>query len=84
MSPPELVVVRTYLTRVDADLAKTALDAEGIACMIRSDDAGGLRPHLWMGGIAVLVRQADVERAEAVLAKADPGAPDAAGPEPAE
>ena len=72
MSDAELIVIRTCLTRVDADMAKTALDAAGIESMVRSDDAGGLRPHLWMGGIAVLVRAEDVERAEAVLAPADP------------
>ena len=72
MSDAELVVIRTFLTRVDADLAKTALDAAGIDSMVRSDDAGGLRPHLWMGGIAVLVRAEDVDRAEAVLAPVDP------------
>ena len=82
MSDAELVVIRTFLTRVDADLAKTALDAAGIESMVRSDDAGGLRPHLWMGGIAVLVRAEDVERAEAVLATADPPPDD--GTDPAE
>jgi hypothetical protein len=71
MPDAELVVIRTFLTRVDADLAKTALDAAEIESMVRSDDAGGLRPHLWMGGIALLVREEDVERAEAVLAEAD-------------
>lgn len=78
MSDAELIVIRTFLTRVDADLAKTALDAAGIESMVRSDDAGGLRPHLWMGGIAVLVRAEDVERAEAVLAPADPPPDDGA------
>jgi hypothetical protein len=84
MSEAELIVIRTFLTRVDADLAKTALDAADIESMIRSDDAGGLRPHLWMGGVALLVRQEDAERAEAVLGNAE--APPAGGtdPEPVE
>jgi hypothetical protein len=76
MPDAELIVIRTFLTRVDADLAKSALDAAGIESMVRSDDAGGLRPHLWMGGIALLVRQEDVDRAETVLEKADPATDD--------
>jgi hypothetical protein len=35
--------------------------------MIRSDDCGGLRPHLWMGGIELLVRSEDVTRATELL-----------------
>lgn len=84
MGDAELVVIRTFLTRVDADLAKSALDAAEIESIVRSDDAGGLRPHLWMGGIAVMVRQEDVERAEAVLARADAPASDDPDAGPAE
>jgi hypothetical protein len=84
MTDAELVVIRTFLTRVDADLAKTALDAAGIESMVRSDDAGGLRPHLWMGGIALLVRAEDLERAEEVLATADPSPTDTGDAESAE
>lgn len=71
MADTGLVAIRTYLTRIDAELARTALDAGGIESMIRSDDAGGLRPHLWMGGIALLVREEDVERAEQLLVEAE-------------
>jgi hypothetical protein len=84
MSDAELVVIRTFLTRVDADLAKSALDAAEIESFVRSDDAGGLRPHLWMGGIALMVRQEDVERAEAVLERADAPASDDQDAGPAE
>ena len=74
MADDELVVIRTYLNRIDAELARSALDAAGLESMIRSDDAGGQRPHLWLGGVALLVRAEDVERAESVL-HADSGAP---------
>ncbi|MGE5813758.1 MAG: putative signal transducing protein [Acidobacteriota bacterium] len=63
----DLVVVATYLTGFDADLARTALEAAGVDCMVRADDCGGLRPHLWMGGVELLVRDEDRERAEEVL-----------------
>jgi hypothetical protein len=66
-----LVVVGTYLTAVDAQLAQSALEAVGIESMVRSDDCGGLRPHLWMGGVELLVRAEDVEQALVTLAGPD-------------
>ena len=38
----ELVVVRTYSTVVDAELAKSALESVGIDSMVRSDNEGSL------------------------------------------
>ena len=63
----ELVVVRTFLTSIDADLAASALEAAGISAVIRADDCGGVRPHLWMGGIRLLVHPNDAADAAAVL-----------------
>jgi hypothetical protein len=63
----DLVVVGNYLNHFTADVARTALEAAGIDAMIRSDDCGGLRPHLWMGGIQLLVRAEDQRRALDVL-----------------
>jgi hypothetical protein len=62
-----LVVIRTFLNHIDADIAHGALEAAGIDSLIRSDDCGGVRPHLWMGGVALLVRDEDAERANEVL-----------------
>ena len=67
MDHPDLVVVRTFLNSFDAELAKSALEAAQIESMIRADDAGGMRPHLWMGGIELVVRAEDAERANEVL-----------------
>jgi Putative prokaryotic signal transducing protein len=65
---PDLVTIRTFASEFEADIAKSALDAFGIDCMISRDDCGGQRPHLTMtGGIQLVVRSADVERAEEVL-----------------
>jgi Putative prokaryotic signal transducing protein len=75
MSETTLVVVGTYLNAVDAQLAQSALEGVGIESMVRSDDCGGLRPHLWMGGVELLVRAEDVERALATLAVSDAPAP---------
>ena len=67
MDGTELVIVGTFLNRIDAKLAQGALEAADIEAMIRADDAGGLRPGLWMSGVEVLVRAEDAERAAAVL-----------------
>ena len=67
MSDMELVVIKTFLNRIEADLAKGALEANGIEAIIRADDAGGTRPSLWTGGIELLVRAEDVEAASVVL-----------------
>ena len=67
-SPAELVVVRTYQNRFEADVAKTALDAAGIESMLRSDDYGGRGPNLTLTqGIEILVRAEDARDADAIL-----------------
>jgi hypothetical protein len=81
MTGATLSVVGTYLTAVDADLARTVLEAEGIECMIRSDDCGGLRPHLWMHGVELLVRSDDAPRAAEILGTAVGGTPSSASDE---
>ena len=44
------------------------LDAAEIDSLIRTDDAGGMRPGMWTGsGVEILVRSEDVARAEEVL-----------------
>ena len=64
MSEMDLVIVRTFSNRIDADMARSALDAASIDSMMRPDDAGGMRPGLWVGrGVEVLVRGEDAVRA---------------------
>jgi Putative prokaryotic signal transducing protein len=67
MTDSELVPVKTFLSRAEADLAKSALEAAGIEALVRADDAGGMRPSLWLGGVAVLVRQDDRDQAMKIL-----------------
>jgi hypothetical protein len=64
---PELVVIRTYLNRIEAELARSVLEASDIDAAVQADDAGGERPGLWMGGVRLLVRMEDAERADQVL-----------------
>jgi hypothetical protein len=63
-----LVVAHTFASRVEADLAKTALDAAGIEAVVRSDDVGGMRPHMtFANGAQLLVRAEDLDTAREVL-----------------
>ena len=74
MSSQELVVLRTFNNNIDADLARSALEAVGIESLVRADDAGGLRPSLWVGsGVQVMVRAEDAQWAEEVLSASASG-----------
>ncbi|MBK9242278.1 MAG: DUF2007 domain-containing protein [Acidobacteria bacterium] len=75
MTERSLVVVRTFLTNVDAELARSVLEAAEIESLIQADDCGGVRPHLWMGGVELLVAAEDAARADEVLG-ASAGTPD--------
>ena len=69
--PPRLVVIRTFLNPIDAELAQGALEAAGIDAMVSADDAEGNQPGLWMGGVRVLVREEDAAQAGEILGPAD-------------
>jgi hypothetical protein len=70
MSEIDVVVVHTFSNRFEADIFRSALEAASIDSMLRPDDAGGMRPGLWIGrGVEVLVRRDDAERATEVLNK---------------
>jgi Putative prokaryotic signal transducing protein len=71
MTDAALVVVGTFLNHIEADMARGALEAADIESMISADDAGGLRPHLWMGGIRLLVRAEDAEQASEILSRSN-------------
>lgn len=63
-----LVSIHTFHYRYEADLAKSALDANGIHARVASDDAGGLEPNLqFVRGVQLLVNSADAARAKAIL-----------------
>lgn len=68
MSHPDLVVIQTFKSRPEADLAKSALDAAGIDAMVVGDDAGGTYPGLWEGrGVSVVVNRDDEQLAREIL-----------------
>lgn len=61
----DLIAVSTFPSAADAQIAKGALDDAGIESMIRADNVGGMYPAI--GGVDVLVRREDVDRAHAAL-----------------
>jgi len=68
MTDSELVVVHTFGSQPEADLAVSALEAADIDAVIKEDSAGGMRPSLaWAGGYEVLVREEDLAAARDVL-----------------
>jgi putative signal transducing protein len=70
MNDMQLVIVKTFLNRIEAELAKGALEANGIEAIVRADDVGGTRPSFWVSGVDLLVRADDIEMARGVLVRA--------------
>ena len=69
MAEAKLVVVRSFGSRAEAQLAKGALEDAAIPAMTQADTAGGMREHLaWSGaGFQVWVREEDAAAAREVL-----------------
>ena len=69
MDHTKLVVLQTYGSRPEADLAKGALEDAGVQAMVQADTAGGMREHLaWSGaGFKILVREEDAIAAKDFL-----------------
>ena len=65
MRASDLIVVETFLSVADAQIAKGLLDDEGIESMIRSDNAGGMYPAL--ADAELVVRAEDMQKAAEVL-----------------
>ena len=69
MDDAKLVVVNSYGSRAEAELAKGALEAAGIPALTQADTVGGMREHIaWSGaGFQILVREEDAAAAREVL-----------------
>ena len=63
------VQVRVYANRMEAEVAKSALESAGIGARILADDAAGLNPYLSAitGGVRLMVNEKDVEEAKQLL-----------------
>lgn len=62
-----LVTVRSFASRVDADVARGVLQSEGIESFIFSDDAGGAYPMPFALSVALKVYAGDGEKAKQLL-----------------
>ena len=66
------VVIRSYASEIEAQLAQAVLEAHGIPSMLLRDDMGGMQPTLTaLSGVRLLVRHDDALAALRVL-DADP------------
>jgi hypothetical protein len=66
--PDDIVTLRVFNTHIEADLARSVLEAAGIESVIAADDSGGMRPHMALtAGVRLLVRAQDADRAKQLL-----------------
>ena len=64
-----LFVIRTFANELDARLAESVLDANGIDSIVVSDDAAGWMTYFnSLHPIRLLVKEDDIETALAILA----------------
>ena len=62
------VVIRSYRSELEAQLAQVVLEAHGIPSMLLRDDMGGMQPTLTaLSGVRLLVRHEDAVEAIQVL-----------------
>lgn len=61
-------IVRTFADRGEAEIARSLLEAEGIAALVSADDMGGSTPPLdFSSGLQLCVDAADVDRSRELL-----------------
>ena len=65
----DLICIKNYNNRVEADLANGLLEASGIEAIVSADDCGGTYPNLSLvtGGTRLLVKDEDAQKALDVL-----------------
>ncbi|HMF55263.1 MAG TPA: DUF2007 domain-containing protein [Pyrinomonadaceae bacterium] len=68
MSESEVVAIKIFSNETDATMAQQVLQESGVRAFIFKDDAGGMEPHLQRtGGVRLVVKRADAERAYEIL-----------------
>jgi hypothetical protein len=64
----DLIVIRTYGFRHEAEVGRSMLEANEVDAIIVADDAGGLQPGLGVANrVRLLVRKSDGQRAAQLL-----------------
>jgi hypothetical protein len=70
----DAVVLETFSSRIEAEMAQGILEGEGIEAVIMADDAGGAYPMLqFIRGVKLMVTGEDEARAKEVLAAMQDG-----------
>jgi hypothetical protein len=65
----DAVVLETFSSRIEAEMAAGLLESEGVPALVLADDAGGAYPSLqFVRGVRLLVAAEDAYRAREILA----------------
>ena len=64
-----LITIANFPYPIDANLAKSRLEAEGIDCVLTNEHIAGMNWYwpLAIGGVGLQVRESDAERAAEIL-----------------
>ena len=67
----DIVCIKVFVSRSEAEIAKSALAASNIESYLDADDAGGMYPFPMSGhqkGVRVFIKKADEAQANKILA----------------
>ncbi len=68
MNLDDAVVIETFASRIEAEMAAGLLESEGVPALVMADDAGGAYPALqFTRGVRLLVAAEDQYRAREIL-----------------
>ena len=64
-----LVAIKTFLDRYEAEVAKGLLDEKGVEAIVSADDVGGYIPNRSFGAnhVRLLIKKEDTQKAQEVL-----------------
>ena len=66
--PEETIILKVFVTEMDANMAQDILQDDGIKAFVFKDDAGGMEPHLQRtNGVRLIVNRVDADRARKIL-----------------
>ena len=69
MNLDDAIVLETFASRIEAEMAAGLLESEGVEAMVVADDAGGAYPMLqFIRGVRLMVYREDEARAREILA----------------
>ena len=64
----QVICIKRFSSRLEAEIARGALEAHGIKAAVSADDGGGIRPELaFVLGVRLLIKKENEERALEIL-----------------